>query len=75
MPYVAGFMAWPYAGSNLTRENVDALTECTGEARYAIDELLKGSMRQNAITVDPDEGGVEPETDRTILEGFKKQLR
>ena len=59
MPYVAGFVAWPSAGSNLTRENVGAFTESSGEAKHAANELLKGRMRQTTITIDPGERRID----------------
>ena len=59
MSSVAGFVAWPSAGSTLTREDVGAVADSSGEAKHAVNELLKGCTQQSTITVDPNEGRIE----------------
>ena len=55
----AGFVAWPSAGSTFTCEDVGAITASRGEAKHAVNDLLKGYTRQSTITVDPVEGRSE----------------
>ena len=65
---MAGFVAWPSAGSTFTREDVGAVAERRGEAKHAVNELLKGCTQQSTITVDPNERKDELDRCKTVVD-------